>query len=55
GGGAGTISAAAPNCSTVSSNFSYNITPAGDVLSNCASATCDQTGCRYTAAGGSSC
>ncbi len=36
------------NCTATSYDFSYTITPTGDVLGQCASATCTQTGCVFT-------
>jgi prepilin-type N-terminal cleavage/methylation domain-containing protein len=44
------------NCSATSANFSYTITPVTtDILGSCASATCTNTGCVYTAVSGQTC
>lgn len=44
------------NCSPTSSNFNYTITPAAtDLLGQCASATCTETGCTYTNGGSGNC
>ena len=56
GAGGSTIAINGANCSATTSDFSYTLTPTNtNVSTNCASATCTQNGCTFTAASGQTC